>query len=50
MDNELKREIEGGTSSLGKIPEDVLKKREEEKKKRMEELKMLSEKLQKDES
>nr|MDO8083418.1 hypothetical protein [Candidatus Sigynarchaeum springense] len=47
MDGELKKAIEAGTS-LKKVDQEELKKREEEKKKRMEELKALAAKLEKE--
>ncbi|MFX0098108.1 MAG: hypothetical protein ACFFCS_00905 [Candidatus Hodarchaeota archaeon] len=47
MDDELKNAIKGG-AALKKVDESELKAREEEKKKRMEELKILAEKLQKE--
>ncbi|MEX2729035.1 MAG: hypothetical protein Q6353_017405, partial [Candidatus Sigynarchaeum springense] len=45
MDGELKKAIEAGTS-LKKVDQEELKKREEEKKKRLEELKALAAKLE----
>ena len=44
LDDELKKEIEKGTT-LAKVDPDELKKREEEKKQRMEELAKLKEAL-----
>ena len=47
MDDELKTAIKTG-ASLQKVDDAELKAREEEKKKRMEELKILAEKLEKE--
>jgi len=44
MNDDLKNAIKKG-SSLQKVPDDELKRRDEERRKRMEELKILSEKL-----